>query len=250
MPYHGLTITQITPVISNEGLSLVAGSGWPNDEYWIVIGAVYGDETRLETIGIVRPTVPSITTTTGQNRIKATWTAPSVLPDYYVMFWSAGPSPDIELSSFIRQGVLEIDRNLLEYTFDAYDVGTSYILGSGEVILNPITFAPGETRKLLVKSANGITRRKSWVNPTLFTRIKLEITQLSCSADDYHQLQRWCRWGTLLQFTEPTGSMTNKMPLFSSFTGTIEDIPQIYSWGKVNADSCEMTILVESETYV
>jgi hypothetical protein len=246
---HHLTLTQdfTYPVTS----ALAGGTGSWNAKTYFAVGAVYGDEENLYTIGINHGTAFAVTPSADE--VMVGWVAPAVLPRYYRIFYIVSPTaPDWDTDTWQVQDVI-VDAYDTSVVLSAPDpTGDTYVFGSAppSVVLNPVLDWTGDERQNLVVTANGKHRQKSWAQSTLYSQVNLELSMMSCGPQDYMVLQKWCRFAVPIKLEEPsTGFPTGAEPLYDYLRGTIVAVPQIYSWGKVNAPSWQLGIAVEREVY-
>lgn len=257
MAYHALTLTPELGYTTGLGSSTAAAGGWSGTVYFVIC-PVYNDASTENkyTLGInpTRSSAARIISGLSSNKVTLTWTAPAIKPNYYRVYYSTDISPsfDWDDSEFNQQDLI-ISNGATSVTLNAPDPTsvTDYIFGSTNptVILSVIQNWTGESRKNTVITAEGIHKKKSWAKNSLYVSLSFDCTQLACEADDYIVLQKWQLYATLVRITEPIASMTDHMPIFNYITGTISDIPQIYSWGKCNAPEWNFKFNVYEEVY-
>jgi hypothetical protein len=251
-PFH-LTLTQN---YSYPGAiaAIAGGTGTWTGDYWFTVAAVYGDQENLYSMGVHHGTA-SLNTHPSSDEITVGWTVPDPLPRYYRIFYLAQSGAiDWDADDWEMQDLI-VSPYATSAVLSAPDpTGTTWVLGSAapSVVLNPILGWTGNERQNMVVTANGKHRQKSWAKPTLHTDFEIELSQTSCSHTSYKILQKWARYAAFLKLSEPSSgdySGTGKTPLYDYITGTIIRIPEIYSYGKVNAPNWELGFAVENEVY-
>jgi hypothetical protein len=248
---HHLTLTQLYDYVTSPS-AIAGGSGAWNAKYYFTVGAVYGDDDSIDSMGFNHGVDFSVTASS--NEILVGFSAPDRLPRYYRVFYiQSATAPDWDTDDWEMQDVI-IPPYDTSITLHAPDpTGTTYILETDPpaVILNPVVDWTGSERQNLVITANGTHRQKSWAKPSLYSSVEFELTTGSCTPADYKRLQKWCRFAAPIKVEEPSsGFPSGSEPLYDYILGTITGIPQIYSWGKVNAPNWKLVLTVDEEVFL